>query len=85
MQYMQGMAHAEFPDYVSDAARNLILRLCRWKMLIFSYLFPGQLWAPSSGLEHILWMMWVIKILISTHLYRTIVLPYGIGDSQRYH
>ena len=35
MQYMQGMAHAEFPDYVSDAARNLILRLCRWTMLIF--------------------------------------------------
>ena len=57
MQYMQGMAHAEFPDYVSDAARNLILRLCRW----------------------------TIKILISTHLYRTVVLPYGIGDSQRYH
>lgn len=26
---MKGMAHAEFPDYVSDAARNLILRLCR--------------------------------------------------------
>ena len=40
MQYMQGMAHAEFPDYVSDVARNLILRLCRWTMLIFLYLFP---------------------------------------------
>ena len=32
----------------------------------FLYLFPGQLWAPSSGLEHILWMMWMIQILIST-------------------
>ena len=39
MQYMQGMAHAEFPDYVSDAARNLILRLCRWMMLIFIYIY----------------------------------------------
>ena len=40
MQYMQGMAHAEFPDYVSDVARNLILRLCRWTMLIFFIFIP---------------------------------------------
>ena len=40
MQYMQGMAHAEFPDYVSDAARNLILRLCRWTMLMFYIFLP---------------------------------------------
>ena len=66
MQYMQGMAHAEFPDYVSDAARNLILRLCRWTMLIFFISIPWSVWAPSSGLEHILWMMWMIQILIST-------------------
>ena len=49
MQYMQGMAHAEFPDYVSDAARNLILRLCRWTMLIFLYLFSGQFGRLRQG------------------------------------
>lgn len=27
--YFQGMDHAEFPDYVSDIAKNLILTLCR--------------------------------------------------------
>ena len=26
---LQGMDHAEFPDYVSDIAKNLILALCR--------------------------------------------------------
>ena len=24
------MDHAEFPDYVSDIAKNIILALCRW-------------------------------------------------------
>ena len=61
MQYMQGMAHAEFPDYVSDVARNLILRLCRWTMLIFFIFIPIlDRWFPQISLK----LCYVVRLIV---------------------